>query len=585
MLARWTVAALACSPTTAPLPTAGGFEGAGGSVASGDAAVHDSGGSELGDAPTTPDPVVCADPSQRADQGPFEALDLPPLPMQEFEHEPDMTNASGLAVGDLDGDGRLDLLLPQAGPSRLLMQQEDGSFVDESDARWPDRTSGAPGAAALHPVDIDGDGDLDVFLCGGPVMGSEPGPVHNQLFLNDGTGHLTNVSAAWGLEDAEMRACFGAAFGDIDGDGDLDMATAANQACPYVVELGAQDCDLLLEQDSAQVLWENTGSRLVDVSSRLPHLPVLSSFTHVSTLIDVDADGDLDLYLTNDDKHDVSFSETNLLFRNDGTGTFSLDDGPHGLDVSIAGMGIGVADLNDDLQPDFVVSGTTRAALLLSDGRGGWYDAATASGLVFTDPGHIEAWATDFVDIDNDADLDVPFVFGWLVGDPSDTVNYAQPDAFFEQEPPGEWREVAVDWGIDDRGIGRGMVVVDLDGDGWLDLLKRELGGGVRAYRARCGAASWTHLTLSQDTANQHALGAVVDVTTGARVQRRWHLGAGTSFASSAAAGVHVGLGDATRIDRVVVTWPDGAQTTWRDLPVDTPLVLERPASSAEETP
>jgi len=573
MKLRWTIFLGACAPVTEPLPLASSFDRAPVDSASPEDTAESG---TIGEPPEPTEEVLCADPSLRDSLGPFEPLVLPELHLQTYDLEPDLTNGSGLAVGDVDGDGRLDIVLPHAGPSQLLMQQDDGSFVDETDARWSGLTDGAPGSAAIHMVDIDGDTDLDLFMCGGPVMGDETPSVHNQLFLNDGTGHFDNVSAEWGLEDDDMRPCFGAAFGDIDGDGDLDMATAANEACPYIFELEAQDCDLLLEQSSSRVLWENTGTSLEDVSHRLPLETMLSSFTHVTTFLDIDGDGDLDLYFTNDDKNTVSFSEANLLFLNDGTGHFNTPTGYHGLDFSIAGMGLGVADLNDDRLPDLILSGTRRAALMMSDADHGWYDAATASGVLFDDPSHIEAWATDFVDIDNDTHLDIPFVFGWLDGDPTDPVGYFQPDALFMNTGDDTWVDVAADWGLDDRGIGRGMVVVDLDGDGWLDLLKRELGGDVKAYRARCGGAHWTHIDLFQATENTAALGAMVEVTTAAGTQRRWVLGAGTLFASNAATGLHFGLGDATMLDSVVVTWPDQTTTTWTDLPVDRVLRLER---------
>ena len=569
---------LGCSPELGKLPSASDFRWGGDGGDSGESDTADSGDTgEVEDPPQTDDPIECVDPSRRDSVGRFEAFAMPDIPLQEFDIEPDMTNASGIAVGDMDGDGRLDILLPHAGPAQLLMQQEDGSFVDETELRWDGLTDGAQGAVAIQVVDIDGDADLDVFMCGGPVMGEEPRAVYNQLFLNDGAGNLSNVSAAWGLESQDIRACYGASFGDIDGDGDLDMAMAGNQACPYDIELEAQDCDLLLEQESSQVLWENTGSSFVDISDRLPHLELLSSFTHVATLLDVDGDHDLDLYMVNDDKLEVEFSATNLLYLNDGGGIFTPDDHRHGLDVSIAGMGIGVADINDDHLPDLVMTSTRRAVLMVSEPEVGWYDGAAVAGLFFDDVAHIEAWATDFADIDNDADLDVPMMFGWLFGEPENPDNYSQPDAFFLNDGTNSWTNVAADWGLDDRGIGRGMLAVDLDGDGWLDLLKRELGGGFKAYKAVCGEANWTNVRLAHPAPNTTAIGAVIELTVGEVVQRRWVLGAGTSLASNAVAGQHFGLGEAERIDRLRVIWPDGETSTWTDLPVRVPLVLERP--------
>jgi hypothetical protein len=568
---------VACSSTSAPLPTSRVFwtdsPAADSAAGTEDSAAEDT--ASPGDPPDTTEAVVCADPGRRAIDGPFEPMVFPDIALQGPDEELDMTNASGLAVGDLDGDGLLDILLPQAGPPVALFQQSDGSFVDRTDELWSGATDGAPGSAALHLVDIDGDTDLDVFLCGGPVMGAEPGPIYNQLFLNDGTGVLDNVSEAWGLQDTQLRACFGAAFGDIDGDGDLDMAQAINQACVKDFETGEEDCDVLLDQPSSQVLWENQGDRFVDISDRLPHETLLGSFAHVVTLLDFDGDLDLDLYITNDDKREISFSESNLLFENDGTGHFSLDDSAHGLDVSVTGMGLAVTDDNGDGLPDILLSSTGRLLFMVSDGERGWYEASVARGLVFTEESRIEPWSVDFVDIDHDTDLDVPVTFGYMSGDTNDDNNFRQPDAFFEND--GErWVEVAAELGLDDRGVGRGLVVADLDGDGWLDILKRELGGTLVGYRSVCGTESWGQLRLKQPGPNPHAIGAVVTARFGDHVQRKWVLGGGTAFASNAVAPLHFGLGDAEAFDEVRVTWPDGAETVWTDLPARRVIGLER---------
>ncbi len=567
---------VACTATSAPLPTSKEFWTAPpGDDSAVDTAVRDDTASP-GDPPDTAEAIVCADPDRRAVVGSFEAMVFPDIPLQGADEELDMTNASGLSVGDLDGDGLLDIVLPQAGPPIAMFQTADGTFVDRTREMWGGATDGAPGSAALSVVDIDGDTDLDVFLCGGPVMGVEPGPIHNQLFLNDGAGVLTNLSEAWGLQDTDLRACFGATFGDIDGDGDLDMAQAINQACVKDFETGVEDCDVLLEQPSSQVLWENQGDRFVDISDRLPRDTLLGSFAHVVTLLDVDGDLDLDLYITNDDKREISFSEPNLLFQNDGTGHFTLDTSPHGLDVSVTGMGLAVTDDNGDGLPDILLSSTGRLLFMVSDRERGWYDAAVARGLVFTEASRIEPWSVDFVDFDHDVDLDVPVTFGYMSGDVHDDNNFRQTDAFFENIGGTQWVDIAAELGVDDRGVGRGLVVVDIDGDGWLDILKRELGGKLVGYRAVCGAASWGQLRLSQPGANPHAIGAVVTARFGDHVQRKWVLGGGTAFASNAIAPLHFGMGDAEAFDEVRVTWPDGAETVWTDLPARRILELDR---------
>jgi hypothetical protein len=107
----------------------------------------------------TQDPIQCSDPGLREQLGAFESIEIAGISLQDFPDGPDTTLASGLSAGDLNGDGLIDIVLPHAGLPQLLIQQEDGSFVDEAPTRWPD---GVDGGSAAHVIDINGDGHLDV---------------------------------------------------------------------------------------------------------------------------------------------------------------------------------------------------------------------------------------------------------------------------------------------------------------------------------------------------------------------------------------------------------------------------------------
>jgi hypothetical protein len=521
----------------------------------------------------TQDPIQCSDPGLREQLGAFESIEIAGISLQDFPDGPDTTLASGLSAGDLNGDGLIDIVLPHAGLPQLLIQQEDGSFVDEAPTRWPD---GVDGGSAAHVIDINGDGHLDVFMCTGPIpLSGIPAPMSNRLYLNDGSGNLTDVSDEWGIGPAQFRFCFTAAFGDIDGDDDLDMALATNEVCgPPNPNGGEVNCDYLLEYDSSRSLWEQQDGAFVDISSRLPKQQTLSSFSHVSTLIDIDGDQDLDLYLTNDAKAEISFSNNNALFLNDGKGQFDYDEANAlGLNIRIAGMGIGVGDLNDDALPDLFMSGTSGVYLMMSS-PDYWYEASQAAGLSLeSGSNRIEGWATELADLDNDGDLDAPMMFGALVYNQQ---LVRMPDALFLNRGDQTFDQVAEDWGLDDEGMGRGLLTVDVNGDGWLDLLKRELGGTLRYYQARCGSAAWSKIDLEQPGLNPQAIGSVIEVSVGETKQRRWVLGGGTSLSSNGPTTQHFGLGDAEEIDRIKVTWPDGKITSYTSVPVNIPIKLER---------
>jgi hypothetical protein len=168
-------------------------------------------------------------------------------------------------------------------------------------------------------------------------------------------------------------------------------------------------------------------------------------------------------------------------------------------------------------------------------------------------------------------------VFGQLLGEPGADNPDEQPDALYINDGTGQLTQVAEDWGFADRGIGRGLLAVDLDRDGWLDLIKRELGGPTLGYRGNCGAASWLTVALRQPGGNSHAAGAVVTIEADGQSQRRWvHLG-GTGMSSSGDGTVHFGLASTEQIDSLVVTWPDGEETTLEDVSARQHLQIERP--------
>lgn len=501
----------------------------------------------------------------RAAAGPFVGLSLDAARVDKGSWIDPMAG-SGAAAGDLDGDGLRDLLIPQPGPDQLLLQQPDGGFVDATERLWPsvqERMS-----AAIQLVDIDGDRDLDVFVC----HNDQPGQyleAPNALYLNDGSGGLSDVSADWGV-DQMVRPCYGASFGDLDGDGDLDLALANYDPCE-----GQANCDQMQEWPSPQLLWEQTEDGFEDRSEMLGERAIFA-LPYVAALLDADGDLDVDLFLVNDDRQDISWSETSLLYLNDGTGSLALADPSLGAALPLEAMGLGIGDVNGDLAMDMLVPAVKGYGLMESLPDGGWYDGATASGLV-VDAGDARAyaWGTTLADIDNDGDLDVPSVYGHLLGESEAGNPVAQPDALYLNDG-GTFSEVAAAWGVADEGIGRGLLVIDLDGDGWLDLVKRELAGPVLVQRGQCGPATWLSVSLRQAGSNSHGVGAVITAESGGSSWRRWVLLGASGLSSSGDGSVHFGLGATASIDRLTVTWPDGAETVLTDVPTQQPITIER---------
>ncbi len=511
----------------------------------------DSGGEgitvELGDV------VTCADPSARATT-PLQRANLG----AEWDAQPvagsDMAMAGGgVTVADFTGDGRLDIYLPEYGTDLLYVAGTDGLVHEQASARLPD-TRGAEHAVGGTAVDIDGDEDLDLFVS--YQLGGM------RLYINDGTGTFAAGTAEAGLAGFSWPNA-GSAFGDMDGDGDLDLAVTVLRDC--------------LSDDLApadRVLWENQGdATFVDVTHRLGSVDILGMQGRLASWIDTDDDGDVDLYLVADAPVEPACGTGNVLYLNDG-GAFSRSPDTMGFNIRVLGMGLGVADVNDDGLPDVLVADEGRLELLESSG-GVWFDSAIARGLVVAPDvdSRLDAWGVEFADVDNDGDDDAPMVFGPTYE--GARVAPDEPDALWRQDDAGQFADVAFDWGWADARNMRGLAVIDLDGNGFVDLIRHEIFGPADAWVSACDANTWLEVDVRQGAPNTRAVGAIIDVVSGDRRWRRWVHAGGTSYNSSTEPTVHFGLGTAAAVD-IHVRWPDGATSGVSDVGVNRRVRIRR---------
>lgn len=499
--------------------------------------------------------IPCEDPNIRETLGPFVPRGVSDgWPLAEAE---DPIQAWGLVVADFDGDGWPDVFVPgQPGPSRLLMGGE-GGFVDETEARMPDPLDLANGASA---ADVDGDGDLDLWV----GLAHD----HDRILMNDGAGVFDDKTPAAMVSHIALLAS-GGSWADADGDDDLDLFvyTAA----------GPPACERGVWQDLADgnTLWGNLGEfSFSDESVRLPPA-LLAGYTQAGGWHDIDGDLDPDLLTVNDYGPLLSGNAVAL----NHNATFS-QPAETGLEVAAFGMGLAVGELNGDGTPDFLVSDWDRMELLLSDGSGGWYDAASSLRLgSFTLERHA-AWSGSFGDIDLDGDLDIFAAFGPVPGPesaPEDDclsafpLNSAdQPDALWIATPDGYF-ESARESAVADIGNNRGSLFADLNRDGNLDLLVRSLDGRTLLYTARCDAAAWLEIDLRQPGGNPYAVGARVQIGA----QTRWVEIGGTTINGSAPTTLHFGMGEAETAD-ITVTWPDGEESVVSGVSTRQILRIER---------
>lgn len=461
----------------------------------------------------------------------------------------------GVCAADLDGDGRIDLLLPgvrDAGGTRLFMGDAPFHFVDRSDALPSSvKDLDALGCLAFDP---DGDGDLDVLLTG--VGGT-------RLLRNDG-GALVDASSLLTVTvDAGTPLMASVAF-DADGDGDLDVAIASYgryveppKPCPG----GCVMAPSSYKGGRALLFLQRSDGGFDDESARLVAPTTDPALVLLAT--DLDEDGRVDLFVGNDtsaslDRYfrraeDGSFDEKaeslGIAYTPKPTGLSSMS----ALDVDFDGDGhLDLLESTWEQEPDavFLCDGTL--------GPGACHDRSEDLEL-FRGMSTLR-WGQAAVDLDHDGVLELVEAAGhvFLATDPLLPLTPAPPMA-----PLQVWTHATAKQPLQllpplsSETGGRGLLALDLDDDGDLDLVVATANGTPLLYenvRTKSGAA--LTVQLHGKGKNRHAVGARVTVKTPS-LTRSALVHAGHGYLSSAVAPLHFGLGDATSAS-IDVRWPSG---------------------------
>ena len=489
------------------------------------------------------DTVVCAEPDLRQSLGPYFELDAGPGWTNQAV--PSTQYGRGVAVADFDGDGAYDIFVPNLGRDQLFMSQGDGNFVDEAMDRFDTFSQMvSQRSQAAYAVDVDDDGDLDLFVANRGNL--------NRVHLNDGLGMFTTTDVGLAAQGAASLA---ATFLDINGDGHLDMFVSAHFIGP------SEGWSLEDPGDATpgELYLSNGDGTFKDVSDRLPDAALLG-YTNAAGLFDIDHDGLVELYVANDFG---ALTHRNHLYRITPNGdTVDLTDisDETGTGLQMFGMGIAYADLNGDTMPELLLTSWDELILLESTPGAPYYDSAASRGITHEYGVRDVAWGPEFGDMDNDGDEDLYVVFGYLEGGEEDGLAnpIEQPDALYVQQEDGSFTQEAEAWGLDNKGVGRGFSFVDLNFDGFLDIISRDLGGPSIISMARCDSSSWLEIRLKQPAPNVGSIGARVEAHVDGRVMTRWVVLGANNFSGSSMTDLHFGLGGAESVDLLVVHWPNG---------------------------
>ncbi len=455
----------------------------------------------------------------------------------------------------MDGDGDLDLFLPQQDRRAGLWINGGGRFVDEAGERGI-----TGGVMALGGVfaDYDNDGDEDLYV-------NVDGP--NRLYRNDGMGSFRDVGATTGVADPGPSQS--AAWGDYDGDGYLDLYVADHMACRTGRSLTYPDH--LYHNEGGRTFTDQTGLLEADGST--------FGAGFQATWFDYDGDGDVDLYLGNDAMGPNP--EPNVLWRNDGLGpdgTWRFRDVSEqsGTGLSMNTMGIAVGDYDRDLHLDTALSNMGAIALLHNQGDGSFTDRARAAGVARPNQSpSVPAitWGIVLADLNNDGWEDLYAAAGRLDG------ANAQPNLLFVNAGGGRFLDVSAASRANDPGVSRGLAVADYDRDGRLDLLVVDQQGHPLLYRnVTPGGGHWLEVDTAGTRSNRDGCGTKVVAVTRTGEQMRQVLCGGTSLGSGSDPTIHLGLGRSSRVRELIISWPFGSRQIVRHVRADRLIRVREPS-------
>ncbi|EAY27814.1 FG-GAP-like repeat-containing protein [Microscilla marina] len=443
---------------------------------------------------------------------------------QQFEKITSSTIASDIAASrsvawvDVNGDGFLDAFVSNGRKggenNSLYINQQDGSFTKKTNDPLVQDKMPSDGATW---GDVDNDGDLDVYVVN--WYGKA-----NLFYLNDGKGNFTQIKNSNIIAGKFSET---ACWADYDKDGDLDL---------YVTN----------SEGERNVLIKNNGDGRFTVDNS----QIVSKATKSSrsvNWVDFDNDNDLDLFVSNEG------NATNELYINNGDKGFSASTNHAVVTSRASSMSSAWGDYDNDGDLDlFVANFKGKNKLFQNDGKGGFVQA-TNSGVQETAYSFGSIWG----DIDNDGDLDL-FVANATFTD-TKVKNF-----LYLNNGNGTFTKVTNDPVTTYQGATFGAALGDYDNDGDLDLLTANTYKEAEAnglYRNKGNNHHWLNISLKGVVSNASAIGAKVRVKATMRGKSIWQMreiSAQSGYNCQNSLRVHFGLGDAQKVDSLVIEWPLG---------------------------
>jgi hypothetical protein len=503
------------------------------------------------------------------------------------KHQPE-TMVAGVAVLDYDGDGWLDVYavngatmpgLVKSGPeleNRLFRNDGKGSFTDATAKAGVAGTGYDLGVAT---GDFDNDGHVDLFVAG---------LRRNTLYRNRGNGTFEDVTAKAGLDRPDPKYgtlwAVAAAFLDFDRDGRLDLFVSNYCVWDPATERpcgnpGAPDyCHPKEYQGLPNSLFRNNGDgTFTDVSEKAGIRAHVGKGMGIA-VADFDDDGWPDVFLSND-------TVPSFLFVNNRNGTFTESAFERAVAFpdkgeAVSGMGADARDVDNDGRPDVFQTALANETFPLFRNVSGSFEDVTARSGVATATRPRAGWGNGIVDLNNDGWKDLFVACGDVMApDGAFGANVPMANAVLVNLKDGKFADASASAGeaFGREAVHRGVAFGDVDNDGRVDAVVTALDGPIELWRnVSPGKGHWLSVLAVGTASPRDGTGARIKLVTAAGAQYN-HVQTTVGYGGASDRRVHFGLGAETVVRELTITWPSGKVQTLRDVKADQVITVTEP--------
>lgn len=428
----------------------------------------------------------------------------------------------GVSFFDFDGDGWDDVTFASEDGEPLYFYKNNSGTLTAVVLNLVDRQKDT---RQVNWVDIDNDGDNDLFVVSNNAS--------NRLYENDGNLNFTDITITSGISTSVMHS-WGGSWGDYNNDGYLDLF------------LSNRDISNGLQPN---ILYKNNGNNTFTNVNIAAGISNSNHYSFCASFFDYNNDGWQDIYIAND-----RLATTNILYKNNGDGTFTDESVSSGTDIAIDAMSTTIDDYNNDGWLDIYVTNSPAGNYLLENNADGTFtNKALINGTSFDSV----AWGAVFLDADNDMDQDL-YVSGMRDGSDG-----SLPSAFYENIGSDTF-EIPENAGFNiDTAESYSNAIGDINNDGYPDIVvvnKETIPNFVWMNDCDSNANNyWLKVTLEGDTTNKMGIGSWIEIQVNGAKQYRYTL-CGEGYVSQNSGAEFFGLGSNTLVDYIKVVWLSGVE-------------------------